>query len=273
VLNSVTLNTDNMSVLLEEWIAKQHRLIDLEKREETAQLQDKMSTLSAKQCQSSGLSLLHLEVDAVRSALFGRCCVSLHKLGKGTIEQCFKVGDEVSLYNPKLASISNSDGDQNVLFGLVSKMSHNTIEIIVDEFDEHRFDPPLRMDLRSSQKTHSTMQQALNALLHEGRDHSLVRLLFFPEDVQHLDLLAPSRALTRISTVDGIPALSSSRSCPESISDEWNPVSGPVWNSALNSSQQAAIDCALASTSVSIIHGPVRVLHLCLHSEVVSASR
>lgn len=260
-----------MSVLLEEWVDKQHRLIDMEKGEETIQLQDKMSTLSGKQCQSSGLSLLHLEVDAVRSALFGRCCVSLHKLDKGTMQQCFKVGDEVSLYNPKLASSSTSDGDQYVLFGLVSKMSHNTIEIVVDEFDEHRFDPPLRMDLRSSQKTHSTMQQALNALLREGRDHSLVRLLFFPEEVQHLDdLLAPSKAVTRTSTAEGIPALSSSRSVLESIGDS---ASGPVWNSALNSSQQAAIDCALTSLSVSIIHGPVRMLHLYLHAAVASASR
>ena len=92
---------------------------------------------------------------------------SLHKLDKSTMQQCFKVGDEVSLYNPKLASsCSTSDGDQYVLFGLVSKMSHNTIEIIVDEFD-----PPLRMDLRSSQKTPSTMRQARNALLHEGREY------------------------------------------------------------------------------------------------------
>lgn len=84
----------------------------------------------------------------MRSALFGRCCVSLHKLDKGTMQQCFKVGDEASLCNPKLASsCSTSDGDQYVLFGLVSKMSHNTIEIIFDEFD-----PPLCMDLRSSQK-------------------------------------------------------------------------------------------------------------------------
>ena len=139
--------------MLEEWIAKQHRLIDLEKGEETAQLQDKMNTLSGKQCQSSGLSLLHLEVDAVRSALFGRCCVSLHKLDKGTMQQCFKVGDEVSLYNPKLASRRRS------------------------VFPEGGpFDRPSMPRLR--------------------RQRPL--LIFFPEGVQHLDLLAPSRAVIRI---------------------------------------------------------------------------
>ena len=78
---------------------------------------------------------------------------SLHKLDKSTMQQCFKVGDEVSLYNPKLASRRRS------------------------VFPEGGpFDRPSMPRLR--------------------RQRPL--LIFFPEGVQHLDLLAPSRAVIRI---------------------------------------------------------------------------
>lgn len=205
-------------------------LLDLERDEEIGQLTDKISSLSGKACQSEGLSLLNLEVDSYRTALFGRCCITLQRTDKQPIVQSFKAGDEVCLYNPKLCGSAGKTNDEAMLLGLIGRVSQCSMEMIVDDFDDHLFDPPLRMDLRSSQKTHTTMKAALTALQHEGMNNPLVNLLFNPET-------QTQRLLT--STRSGLPLEKAN-----------------MWNQDLNESQQKAIQCALDASSVALIHGP-----------------
>ena len=211
---------------LNQWIESQNELLDWEREEETGQLTDKISSLSAKACQSEGFSLLNLEVDSTRSALFGRCCLTIQKADKSQLLQSFKVGDEVSLYNPKLSSSQ----ENAVLFGLIGKVTPFKIEMIVDDFDDHLFEPPLRMDLRSSTKTHTSMKEALKSLQHEGHHHPLVNLLFNPDN-KDSNLLISTQNTSTLGSAD-------------------------LWNQSLNDSQQRAIQCALDSPSVAIIHGP-----------------
>jgi len=217
--------------MLEEWIKDQNQLIDWERDAEVGMLTDRISSLSAKSCQSEGLSLLNLEVESTRTVLFGRTSLGLQRSDKGQIQQCFKVGDEVSLYNPKMkASASSSDEDKYVLFGLISKVTSHKVEMVVDEFDDHLFDAPLRLDLRSNQKTHTTMKDALSEIARVGMNHRLVNLLFYPND-GNSSLLVPSQDNRPLEAAD-------------------------MWNPSLNTSQIAAITCALNAPAVSIIHGP-----------------
>ena len=217
--------------MLEDWIKEQNQLIDWERDAEVGLLTDRISTLSAKSCQSEGLSLLNLEVESTRTVLFGRTSLGLQRIDKGPIQQCFKVGDEVSLYNPKLKSSADSaQEDKYVLLGLISKVTHNRVEMVVDEFDDHLFEPPLRLDLRSSQKTHTTMKDALNEMARVGMNHKLVNLLFYPND-GNSSLLLPRQDTRPLETPD-------------------------LWNPSLNNSQVSAIQCALNAPAVSIIHGP-----------------
>lgn len=216
---------------LGQWIDKQIELLDLEREEEVCQLSDRIASLSAKVCQSDGLSLLNLEVESTRSALFGRCCLTLQRVDKQQLVQSFKVGDEVCLYNPKLVQNQTKDANNDaLLLGLIGKVSQFKIEMIVDEFDEHFFEPPLRMDLRSNQKTHNSMKAALTALQHEGMNNPIVNVLFNPE-YQDLRMFALSQNGPRLEQKD-------------------------LWNQSLNDSQQRAIQCALDTPSIAIIHGP-----------------
>jgi ATP-dependent RNA/DNA helicase IGHMBP2 len=219
-----------MERALGQWIDDQTALLDLEREEEVGQLTDRISSLPAKTCQSEGLSLLNLEVDSYPTVLFGRCCITLQRVDKQQIVQSFKVGDEVSLYNPKLVGNGSKANEDALLSGLVGRIAQYKVEMIVDEYDEHLFDPPLRMDLRSSQKTHATMKSAIASMQHEGMHNSLVNLMFNP-DLQHQQIAVPSRTSARLEN-------------------------DHMWNPGLNESQRRAIQCALDTPSVAIIHGP-----------------
>ncbi len=213
--------------MLGNWVKQQKTLIDLERDSEIAQLTDKITSLGAKECQNEGLSILNLEIDGTRSAMFGRCCIILQKMDKKQIQSSFKVGDEVNLYNPKLkTTTSNDDNDNGTIFGLISKVTNYKIEMVVEDFDENCFDAPLRLDLRSNQKTHNKMIEALSSL--EGSDHPLVSLLFAPVE-QSLDYRVVVQSLAL----------------------------GAAFNPGFNESQTNAIKCALGSPFVSLIHGPV----------------
>lgn len=258
--------------MLEEFIKHQNYLIDLEHQEEVNQLTNKINSLSGKLCQHDGLSILHLEIESMRTAMFGRCCVSLHKIDSSPISQSFKVGDEVCLYNPKLKSSTNSkekssnkDNDnKNILNGLISKITVHKIDIIIDEqfqVNEHLYEPPLRMDLRSSQKTHITMKSAMQQLQKKDTEyHPLVQLLFYPNETTQNSLLKPSIKEFTSLNIDMNSSSYNNETVIQDIDVKCNKHQYPmIWNDSLNNSQRNAISCALSTPSVAIIHGPVRI--------------
>eukprot|EP01038_Epipyxis_sp_PR26KG_P014390 gene14390-19315_t len=211
--------------MLKNWVKEQQELIDLEHESESAQLGEKISFYSGKECQLMGLSLLNLDIDGISTALFGRVHITLMRIDRGPIVNSFKVGDEVSLYNPKIKSTIAKDDDSATVDGLVSRVSSSKITIVVDEFDDHKFDPPLRLDMRASQRTHDKMKQALSSLV--DSKHRLVDLLFSPKK-------------------DDLP-----------FQQNIQPINlNKIWNKNLNDSQLDAIKCGLGVSHVSVIHGP-----------------
>jgi hypothetical protein len=57
---------------VEKWLSLQRELLDIERAEEVAQVQDKLGTLSAADCETQGLSILQLQVQSMKTSLFGR---------------------------------------------------------------------------------------------------------------------------------------------------------------------------------------------------------
>ena len=115
------------------WVRRTRELLALEHGEERVQLEDKLTGLSSKLCEAEGLSLLHLEVESVRSGLYGRSVVVLQRLDKQPLPpSCsFKVGDEVRLYVPKLQAGPEAESSQ--VEGVVSKVATSQLEMVLTE--------------------------------------------------------------------------------------------------------------------------------------------
>lgn len=219
---------------MEDWIRNQRRLLDLEAQSETAILAEKISSLSGKQCESEGLSILSLEITQMRNELFGRCCLTLEKVYKLPLNVGFKVGDEVSLVSmsnekPATKGSDKTSQESNDLFGLVRFCNQQFIEIVVDDYDDSMLDPPYRLNLRPSLKTHLKMMEALTNLV--DTPHPLFSLI-------HRTGLPQTSNLSSYLIQDQVKV------------DNWV-------NQNLNPSQKKAVECCLNSRLVGVIHGPV----------------
>ena len=219
---------------MEGWIRKQRELLELESQAESVLLSDKIQSLTGKQCESEGLSILNLDVSEVKNALFGRCCLVLEKIAKLPLHVGFKVGDEVSLVSMNSEKSSTSKKDENEvveIFGLVKSCNQQFIEIVVDDYDDTMLEAPYRLNLRPSMKTHEKMMDALSNLAHHP--HPLFSLLNRKAEIQ--------QNLESYLISDQIKV------------DSWV-------NSNLNDSQRQAVECCLNANLVGVIHGPVRFL-------------
>lgn len=234
---------------MEEWIDKQKLLLALESSAEKEQLAEKIQSLSAKECEKQGLSLLHLKLLGTRTALFGRFSISLEsdRVKNKVLDQVsFKAGDEVILYSSRTSRSVNSnptsggkpsnssdgaDASASSITGVVSKVNNAMIEIVTEQTPEDvSLESPLRMDLRSNDYTHKKMCGVLDEL---GKSpHGLIPLLF-----GRLQLNPASMRNLNIETAGG---------------GEF-----PTLNQSLNASQRAAVQGALQANYVALIHGPV----------------
>ena len=233
---------------MEEWIVKQKLLLGLESIAEKEQLAEKIQSLSAKECEKQGLSLLNLQLLGTKTSLFGRYSITLEssRVKNKVLDQVsFKAGDEVLLYSSRrgrsTATTSKSNGPDNnnstdasisSITGVVSKVNHSIIELVTEQTPEDvSLESPLRMDLRSNDYTHKKMVGILDEL---GKSsHGLIPLLF-----GRLQLNPYSMRNLNIETTPGEGDF-------------------PTLNARLNSSQRAAVQGALQATYVALIHGPV----------------
>ena len=236
--------------MLSSWIENQKSCLKLELNEEISQLKDKISQLSARECEKQGLSLLHLNILNIKNSLFGRFSISLesNRIKNKIIDRvCFKVGDEVVLYSTRKVSKQNNDNTLNddedlssSINGIVSKVSNETLEIVTDQSPEEVFlGPPLRIDLRSNEYTHNKMVGVLNQLEEVSQNQRnnncpLIPLLFDEVEMTPYNLRSKSNH-TMI---------------PNSNSDLI------LMNPRLNVSQIEAIKGSLDANYISLIHGP-----------------
>ena len=86
-----------MSHMISTWCQKQRELLQLERQEEIDQLTIKLETLSARECEKAGISILSLVIEEISISLYGRTCLSLRRKDKKLLpNHSLKVGDEAS---------------------------------------------------------------------------------------------------------------------------------------------------------------------------------
>ena len=220
--------TDHGSVL--EWTAQQRKLLALEHDSEKLQLTDKIESLTAKECEDAGLSLLSMSIESVTTALFGRCCLSLVRSDSRELLKSFKVGDEVVVYCPKLRHTPEFAEVECI----VSKLLPASIQLICDVIDESIFDTSIRVDARANDSSYRKYLNALNDL--ESSALPLMTLLFGDKEFQSLSLGIVEQTQKRIESINA---------------DQIK-----FFDPNLNDSQRKAVANALEMKQITVIHGP-----------------
>ena len=233
-----------------EWTSKQRSLVQLEREADNLLLREKMALMSAKACEAAGLSLLSLSIDSYTTGLFGRTNVSLVRSdGKPFPSRAFKVGDEVSIYSPKLksnqekSSVEEAD-DDGIATGIVSKVQSSLLVVVCDDIDASKYDFSIRVDIRASEHTYNKLHEILEEL--DSSEHPLASLLFtpIPSDVAAAQRLFHCH--DRINNSSG--SSSSNHAKPYALYD-----------SGLNASQQQAVLAITAGKTpslISLVQGP-----------------
>jgi superfamily I DNA and/or RNA helicase len=252
--------------LVSTFVKAQKELLSIEQDEERGLIKDSLGSLSAAQCEDEGISLLSLEVDHIRTGLYGRVVVCLKRMNGGVLPQTssFKVGDEVQVYAPKLQHTPSADA--STFTGVVSKCSSHGVEVVSSdgEVDEDLMSSsrPLRMNMLASEATHKKMMYALNDLdaLHPSdKSWPLVSLLV---ECNPLEVnLGVSEPLTVPVVMGEGEHLSTSTSTGDS--SDFTP--GARMSTApavipvlpgLNETQVQAVQTALRAPYLAAIHGP-----------------
>eukprot|EP00981_Chlorochromonas_danica_P003591 scaffold665_cov279-Ochromonas_danica.AAC.1 len=91
------------------------------------------------------------------------------------------------------------EDDEAEVYGVVRKISQYTIEIIVDEVEEGLGGQGLRLDKRSSEKTHEKMMQALDQLA--GKKASSPAALLFKHNSPLLGIIHGPPGTGKMSTL------------------------------------------------------------------------
>lgn len=205
-----------MSDRIAEWSARQIALLALESEEEKAQLSAKLASLSAKRCEEEGISVISLVIEEVTTSLYGRTCISLQRRDKKPLPN--------HGFSTGDEVVLRGKGDGNdAITGVVSKVTSISIDFVTENYEETEFEPPLRLDLHASEATYRKILDALRAL----------------------DQVADSPALAIADIVFNDCAME----IPERVKIT-------PFNDSLNESQIEAIEVALGSRHVALIHGP-----------------
>jgi hypothetical protein len=129
---------------METWVENQRKLLQLERNAEMDEAVEKISQLSAKECEDLGVSLLSLVVDHTSTGLYGRSVVTLCNESRPILPaHTFKPGDVVVLKQRNATKHSTKGDDcpqSEEPTGIVSKVQDGTISVAFDKLEnEVRF--------------------------------------------------------------------------------------------------------------------------------------
>ena len=155
-----------MNAAISEWCDRQRRLLLLEREEENEQLTSKLETLTAKECEESGISVLSLVLAGVSVSLYGRSCLTLERKDRKVFpNHSLKVGDEagnILRFFGSMCSIfpiliivplsillvlrGKGGSMGNTVRGVIAKVTSISIDLVTDSYDDDEMDTPLRLD-------------------------------------------------------------------------------------------------------------------------------
>ncbi|ETV68628.1 hypothetical protein H257_15438 [Aphanomyces astaci] len=213
-----------MMIPLERWLDKTRKLLQMEREAEISQAKLENDTLPAT---SNPNVLLRLFMTSASTGLFGRTVLVLkHNHGREFGAHHFSVGDLVSMCIPTASlTPTNADGFPK---GIVTKVDDNSISVAFEDLEDSDgyHNEPIRLDRLVNDATYRKLNDALDELakFSDGPAQHIVNVIFHGA--------AP--------TSNPLPA----------ILDVTNPPS------SMNASQVDAIQFALASKDVALIHGP-----------------
>jgi len=213
------------STVIDAFVARQLRLLELERDaevEETARLQ---ATLPAQELEQRGLSLLRLRIADEFSGLGGRTLLELEPTRGGDLPATrFQPGDLVLVRSSRDAG---RPGAAPLLAGaptaVVFRMRSRRITVALDDIPEEPLEEPIRIDRVANDITYRRLRQALESL-REG-------------------LRGPASRLREVLFGLREPEI-----------DRPRPVE--VFNSALDPSQREAVEHSLAARDIALVHGP-----------------
>lgn len=146
-------------------MSDRRHLLALEQDEERQQLQQKLSQLTAQECQDEGISLLSVEAAESWTSLFGRTTILVRRIDKAPLpNHSFRVGDEVTIYSPALRQTELAESSR--CSGVVSKVTQTSIEMVTDPAEELDLVLPLRLDMSVSEATNKKLNAVLNEIRH-----------------------------------------------------------------------------------------------------------
>lgn len=273
---------------LDEWCRSQRRLLKMEHDEEVEVITTQLTSMSAKECETAGISVLSLMVASTSTGLRGRVRVTLQKLHGGPLPATsIKVGDEVRVSSPgyrthmqtllKNAS-SSSSIDRRMretaegIRGVVSKVTSANIDILIEADDAEEMPEmtsPVRLDLVSNDATYVKLCNAINLLERVDREggpsQRLVRCLFQGQPLRvaaddstvatpELSSSLEEGSISGRSSKMAASASSSRSGAGAALSKHSSIVSW--FNSGLNAVQRQAVSLALKSDDLFLIHGP-----------------
>lgn len=164
---------------MEFWISKRQKLLALERDEERKQLQEKLQHLSPQACAECGISLLSIEVSESFTSLFGRTTFVIKRLDDAPFPaHSFRVGDEATLFSPKLRHTEFEDS--STCHGVISKVSYSTIDLVCDSSEGADFVQPLRLDMSTSESNNRKLTDVLDQLSSRAETpaFNIVQLVF-----------------------------------------------------------------------------------------------
>lgn len=159
----------------------------------------------------------------------------------------FRVGDEISFHSQR-----ESDGDK--VDGIVTKVTSATIECLCD-VDNNNISEPIRLNMRPNETTHNKMMAALENMLSVANHDSdccgsgattLLQIMFEFYD-------SPPEQMRKLLGVNQQRNLPHLDEYGEAVENRRS-----VFKNDLNPSQLDAIKHAMESSTLALIHGPVR---------------
>lgn len=235
--------------LVKCFVEKQLRLLEMERQAEIAEVDSLLATHSAKELEGLGLCIRNLRVESVSTGMGGHRLVKLIRAeGGGAMLPPTRLGpgDIVSVKTPGAAAAAptseQQQQQQQQMSGVVVKIREGSLTIA---FDTDRDDGSDNLSQTASEgDTGLIVTQMGNDVTYKRMKEAL---RFISSNWKKLNQM--QRVVLGIEPIHGPPALTSAQPSKGSPGNS-------TCSSSLNAQQQEAVEFALRTEDVALIHGP-----------------
>lgn len=243
--------TEEGNDFIKRFVDRQLKLLEMERQAEIAEVDGLLATHSAKELEGLGLCIRNLRVESVSTGMGGHRLVKLVRAEGGGVPlppTRLGPGDIVSVRQPGGApattTTSGEGRQQQQMSGVVVKIREGSLTVA---FDTDRDDGSDGLSQTASAgDTGLVVTQMGNDVTYKRMKEALG---FISGNWKKLN--AMQRAVLGMEPVRGTPATPPTKTSPER-----GPNNTGNYSSTLNAQQQEAVEFALRTEDVALIHGP-----------------